>query len=115
MPTCAVDADLDLAWERAFGDLAVDRGPGQTSPGKDGFQADDTVWFWHGRAASCWLFLAAPDRDRTRHFGCARAFSASSYPGVETTVNRTGLESDAPASSEVDAVTECEFQAETAA
>src|SRR5450631_2863564 len=37
---------------------AVDGGSGQPGPGKDSFQTDDTVWFAHGRAASCWLFLA---------------------------------------------------------
>jgi hypothetical protein len=39
----ALDADPDLGWERAFGDLAVDGGPGQHGPRKDGFQADETV------------------------------------------------------------------------
>ena len=61
MPAGPVEADLDLRWERALSDLAVDGLPGQPGPSKDGFQTDDTVWFAHGRAASCWLFLTAAE------------------------------------------------------
>lgn len=52
-PSGAVDADPDLGRERAFGDLAVDGGPGQAGPAENGFQANDTVWFGHGCAVSC--------------------------------------------------------------
>src|SRR5262249_13844717 len=34
MPAAPVDADLDLRRERAFGDLAIDGGPGQPGHGK---------------------------------------------------------------------------------
>jgi hypothetical protein len=61
MPSGPIGADLQLSRERAFGDLAVDGGPGQPGPGEDGFQPDDTVYFAHGRAASCWLFLTVSE------------------------------------------------------
>jgi hypothetical protein len=61
VPAAPVDADLNLRRERALGDLAVDGGPGQAGPSKDGFQTDDPVWFAHGRAASCWLPLTASE------------------------------------------------------
>ncbi len=51
-PACAVDADPELGRECAFADLAVDGGSGQAGTGKNGFQADDPVWFAHGCAAS---------------------------------------------------------------
>jgi hypothetical protein len=60
-PASAVYADPDLGRERAFDDLAVDGGPGEASPSENGFQADDTVWCVHSCAASCRLFLTAPD------------------------------------------------------
>lgn len=53
MPAGPVGADFELSRERALSDLAVDGGPGEPGPGEQGFQADDTVWFAHGRAASC--------------------------------------------------------------
>ncbi|CAL74718.1 hypothetical protein BRADO0795 [Bradyrhizobium sp. ORS 278] len=59
-----------MSRERPLGDFAVDGGPGQPGSGEDGFQADDTVWFAHGRAASCWLFLTAAE---TRQDGRLRA------------------------------------------
>lgn len=40
MPASPVVADLELSREGAFGDLAIDGGAGQASPGEDGFQAD---------------------------------------------------------------------------
>src|SRR5689334_20087206 len=53
MPAGPVGANFELGRERAVGDLAVDGRPGQPGPGENGFQADDTIWFSHGRAASC--------------------------------------------------------------
>lgn len=53
MPAGSVGADLELSREGAFGDLAVDGGAGQSGPGEDSFQADDTVWLAHGLAAFC--------------------------------------------------------------
>ena len=44
MPAAPMDADPDLRRERALGDFAVDGGPGQPGLGKNGFQADDTVF-----------------------------------------------------------------------
>jgi len=61
MPAAPVDADPDLRRECALGDLSVDGGPGQPSPGKNGSEADDTFWFAHSRVASCWLFLTASE------------------------------------------------------
>lgn len=106
MPACTGDTDLNLAWEGAFGDLAIDRGSGQTGPGKNGFQADDTIWFKHGRAAFCWLFLIAPDPERTDTYGRARGFPPTSYPGLETAANGMGLESNATAPPKLDTVIE---------
>ena len=40
-PASAVEADLDLARERAFRDLAVKGGAGQAGAGKYGLDADD--------------------------------------------------------------------------
>src|SRR5579872_5066388 len=59
MPAGPVGANFELSRERALGDLAVDGGPGEPGPGENGFQTNDTFWFAHGRAASCWLFLTA--------------------------------------------------------
>lgn len=56
-PASAVDADPELGRERAVADLAVDGGSGQAGTGKDRFEPDDAVWFAHGGAASCWLFM----------------------------------------------------------
>src|SRR5258707_7249942 len=67
MPAGPVGADSELSRERALGDLAVDSGPGQPGPSEDGFQPDDTVWFAHGRAASCWLFLTTAETRQGRH------------------------------------------------
>ena len=112
MPTAPVGADFELSRERALGDLAVDGGPRQPSPGKNGFQADDTFWFSHGCTASCWLFLTAsetrqdgPLQARKRVFRLARGAGGKS----------DGSNSDPPASAEVDAVGEGEFEAEPAA
>jgi hypothetical protein len=61
MPAGPVGADFELRGKRALGNLAVDGRPGQPGPSEDGFQADDTLWFSHGGAASCWLFLTASE------------------------------------------------------
>jgi hypothetical protein len=53
MPSSPVGADFELSRERALSDLAVDGGARQPGPGKNGFQADNPIWFAHGRAASC--------------------------------------------------------------
>src|SRR6516165_10381749 len=90
MPAGPVGADFELSREGAFGDLAVDGGPGQPGPGKNGFQADDTVRFAHGRAASCWLFLTASETRQDKRCRRASAFYTSPYYGVQTAANRTG-------------------------
>lgn len=113
VPACTVDTDLYLAWKGAFGDLAIDRGPRQAGPEKDGFQADDPVWFRHGRTASSWLVLIAPDPETTGTCVRARGFSGSSCPSVETAANRTC--SDPNAASPADAMAECEFRSEAPA
>lgn len=76
-PAGAVDADPDLRRKRAFGDFAIDGGPGQARPDKDGVQADDTVWCGHGCAASYRLFLTAPDPERATASARARVYKAS--------------------------------------
>jgi hypothetical protein len=64
MPAGAVGADFELSRERALGDLAVDGGPGQPGPSENGFQTDDTVfWFAHDRAASL-LAVSKTRQDR---------------------------------------------------
>src|SRR5260370_2364055 len=115
MPAGAVDADFELSREGAFSDLAVDGGPGQPGPGEAGLKTDDTIWFVHGRAASCWLFLTIPDPERTGRCGRARASCTSAYYGVQTAENRMDSNFDAPPSAEVNAVGEGEFEAEPAA
>ncbi len=44
MPAGPVGADFELSGKGALGDLTVDGGARQTCPGKNGFQADDTVF-----------------------------------------------------------------------
>ena len=88
VPPSPVGAYFELSRECALRNLAVDGGPGQPGPGEDGFQTDDTVWFAHGRAASCWLFLTAVGPDRKGRCRRAREFFASPYFGVEPAVNR---------------------------
>ena len=56
------------------GDIQTQYEPG---PGEDGFQADDTIWFAHGRAASCWLLLMASETRQDRGCRRARQFFAS--------------------------------------
>jgi hypothetical protein len=66
MPAGPVGADFKLSRERTLGDLTVDGRPGQPGPGKNGFQADDTVWFSHGRAGSRSLFLTPSETRKDR-------------------------------------------------
>ena len=73
MPARAVGTNLELSWERALGDLAVDGGPGEPGPGENGFQADDTLWLVHGRAASSWPFLTTSETRQDSRCRRARA------------------------------------------
>jgi hypothetical protein len=41
MPARPVGADFELSWERALSDLAIDGGPREPGPRKNGFQTDD--------------------------------------------------------------------------
>src|SRR5450631_639994 len=68
MPPSPGGAEFELGRESALGNLAVDGGSGQPGPGKDGFEADDTVWLTHGCAASCWLFLTAAETRQGKRF-----------------------------------------------
>lgn len=77
MPAGPVGADFELGRERALGDLTVDGGPGQSSPGEDGFQPDDAVWFSHGRTGSGWLFLMASETRQDSRCRPTREFLAS--------------------------------------
>src|ERR1700682_6127193 len=90
MPAGPVGADLELSREGGLGDLTVNGGSGQPGPGKNGFQADDTVWFSHGRAASCSLFLTASETRQDSRCRRARAFYKSQYCGVQAAENRMG-------------------------
>jgi hypothetical protein len=74
MPAAPVGADFELSRKRTLDDLAVDGGPGQPGPSKNGFQSDDPVWFTHGRAAPCSLFLTASGTRQDGPCGRARAF-----------------------------------------
>jgi hypothetical protein len=65
-PASTVGADPELGGEGPLGNLAIDGGTGQAGAGKDGFQANDTLWCLHGGAASCWMRLRAPAQDKTR-------------------------------------------------
>ena len=115
MPAGPVGADFELSRERALGDLAVDGGPGQPGPGKDGFQTDDTVWFAHGRAASCWLFLTAAETRQDRPLQARKRVLRVAVLWRRVGGKSDGSNSDAPASAEVDAVGEGQFEAEPAA
>src|SRR5664279_6635894 len=115
MPAAPVDADLDLRRERALGDLAVDGGPGQPGPGKDSFQTDDTVWFAHGRAASCWLFLTTAETRQGRHSRTRKRVLRVAALWRRVGGESDGSNSDAPASADVDAVGEGQLLAQPAA
>ena len=47
-PASAMNADPDLTWEGAFGDLAIHGRAGKASAGKHGFKADNSFWVGHG-------------------------------------------------------------------
>src|SRR5450631_956240 len=115
MPAGPVGADFELSRERAFGDLAVDGGPGQPGPGKDSFQTDDTVWFSHGRAASCWLFLRTAETREGRHSRTRKRVLPVTVLWRRVGGKSDGSNSDAQASAEVDAVGEGQLPAEPAA
>ena len=59
-PASAVNADRYLRRERPFGDLAIDSRARQSGAMKDGFEADDTVWFWHVRNSIAWRLMTLP-------------------------------------------------------
>ena len=112
MPAGPVGADLDLRRERTLGNLAIDGGTGQPGPGKNGFQADDTLRFSHGRAASCWLFVTASETDRTagaqEHFAHTRTMAFKRR-------KRDRSNPEAPAFSKIEAMGESQLVAEPAA
>ena len=109
MPAGAVGADLELSRERALGNLAVDGGSGQPGSGKDSFQADDTVRFAHGRAASCWLVLTAVETRQGRVLQARKRVLRDVVLWRRAGAKSDGSDSDAPASTEVEAVAESEF------
>src|SRR5271165_1068879 len=114
MPAGPVGADLDLRRERALGNLAIDGGTGQPGPGKNGFQADNTLRFSHGRAASCWLFVTASETDRTDRAGAQGHFAhRRSMAFKRRRQDRSNPE--ASASAKIDAVGESQLVAESAA
>ena len=115
MPAAPVDADPDLRWERALGDLAVDGGPGQPGPGKNGFQADDTFWFSHCCTGSCWLFLTTSETRQGGPLQARKSILPFILLGRSDGGKQDSSNSEVPASAEVDAVREGEFEAKTAA
>ena len=115
MPAGPVGADFKLSRERALGDLAVDGRPGQPGPCKNGFQADDTVWFSHGRAASRSLFLTPSETRKDRLLQARKRILHIAVLWRSNGGESDGSDSDAPASAEVEAVGKGEFEAEPAA
>src|SRR6185437_12387561 len=97
-------ADFELGRERALGDLTVDGGPGQPGPGKDSLQTDDTVWFAHGRAASCSLFLTTSETRQDRAVAARKGILHVAVLWRSNGGESDGSNSDAPASAEVEAV-----------
>lgn len=59
-PAGSMDADRYLRRERPFGNLAINRRTRQSCAMKDGFEANDTVWFWHVRVSIAWLLMTLP-------------------------------------------------------
>jgi len=114
MPAGPVGADFELSRERALGDLAVDGGPGQPGPGKNGFQADDTVWLAHGRGASCSLLLTTSETRQDRPLQARKGILHIAVLWRRVGGKSDGSNSDAPASAEVDAMGEGQFVTEPA-
>jgi len=114
MPAGPVGADFELSRERALGDLAVDGGPGQPGPGKNGFQADDTVWLAHGRGASCSLLLTTSETRQDRPLQARKSILHIAVLWRRVGGKSDGSNSDAPASAEVDAMGEGQFVTEPA-
>src|SRR5260370_20606913 len=115
MPTSPVGADFEVGRERALGNLEVDGGSGQPGPGKNSFQTDDTVWFAHGRAASCWLFLTTAETRQGRHSRTRKRVLHVAALWRRVGGKSDGSNSDDPASATVDAVGEGQFLAHPAA
>jgi hypothetical protein len=117
MPASPVGADFDLGRERALGDLAVDGGPGQPSPGEHSFQTDDTVRFAHRPAASCWLLLTASEtrQDRVLQAGKGNLHIAVLWRRVGGKSDGSNFDSPTSTSAKVDAVAQGEFEAEPVA
>ena len=115
MPARAVAADLELGRERALGDLAVDGGPGQPGPGKDGFQPDDTVWLAHGCDALRWSLLTSCETREAKQVQSDNRDSRVARCGVEPAANGMVSNSKASASAEIDAMDEGQILAEPAA
>ncbi len=51
LPAAAADAELDLLRKRAFVHFAINSRTGQAGAVEDGLEADDAVWFGHGRVS----------------------------------------------------------------
>lgn len=104
---------LSRAGERTLGDLAVYRRPGQPGPGQDGPYPDSAVWFAHGLAASCWLFLTPSESRQVNSCRWTRG-SSTSQAWSRAGGKKDGSNSDAPASAEIDAVSEGQILAKPA-
>lgn len=115
MPACAVGADLELSRERAFGDLAIDSGSGQPGSGENGFQAYDAIRFAHGWPAFCWLFLTAPEIRQDKHITAGKMVFRLIAAWGKASGKKDRSNSEAPASAEVDAMSEGQLLTEPAA
>lgn len=79
-----------------------------------GREADYPIWFAHCRAAFCWLFLTTAEIRQDRH---SRTHKRISLPAVlwRRIDSKTDCSnSEAPASTELDAKSESQFVAEPA-
>ena len=91
-----------------------DLGPGQPGPSEDGFQTDDTVRFAHGHAASCSLYLTASETRQDRPLQARKSILRVVVLWRSDGGKQDGSNSEAPASAEVDAVSEGQFVTESA-
>ena len=82
---------------------------------KMGHEADYPIWFAHGRAASCLLLLTASEIRQERPLRARKSILHIAVLWRSDGGKQDGSNSEAPASAEVDAVSEGQFATESAA
>jgi hypothetical protein len=82
-----VDADRYLRRKRAFIDLPIDSRARQPGAIEDGFEADDTVWFWHGLNSISWRLMTPPAMKIDPILPIEKSFFGASKCGVEEVAN----------------------------